>query len=151
MAPVNPAATRNDVTVKPSDMPITMSRTVSPAVKCLSTCRVCGSWVSVFRKPARKARAGFVKLPSLTVGLLNLFAQRESKWIKLKFSDQDQCPDDDKRRAGHAFDPIERQILAEHSAHDHSDRRNCDQGQAKRLITNCPGPLLCAAIVIAAI
>lgn len=29
-------------TVKPSDMPMTMSRTVSDAVKCFSMCGVCG-------------------------------------------------------------------------------------------------------------
>jgi len=32
-----------DGTVKPSDIPITMSRTVSEAVKCFSTCGVCGT------------------------------------------------------------------------------------------------------------
>jgi hypothetical protein len=41
IAPVNPAARAKD-TVKPSDMPITTSRTASPAVKWLSTCRVRG-------------------------------------------------------------------------------------------------------------
>src|SRR5216684_7015918 len=39
--PVSPAASANG-TVRPSDIPITMSRTVSPAVKCRSVCRVCG-------------------------------------------------------------------------------------------------------------
>src|SRR6476659_6769244 len=39
--PVRPAASANG-TVKPSDIPITMSRTVSPAVKCFSTCGVRG-------------------------------------------------------------------------------------------------------------
>src|SRR5689334_915601 len=41
MAPVNPAANANG-TVNPSDMPMTMSRTTSPAVKCFSMCGVCG-------------------------------------------------------------------------------------------------------------
>src|SRR5262245_12014330 len=40
-APDKPAA-RAKGTVKPSDMPITMSRTVSEAVKCFSACGVCG-------------------------------------------------------------------------------------------------------------
>src|SRR2546423_3031496 len=43
-APDKPAA-RAKGTVKPSDMPITMSRTVSEAVKCFSTCGVCGMGV----------------------------------------------------------------------------------------------------------
>jgi hypothetical protein len=40
-APDSPAASAKG-TVRPSDMPITMSRTVSEAVKCLSTCGVWG-------------------------------------------------------------------------------------------------------------
>src|SRR5271166_4383963 len=40
-APDSPAA-RAKGTVKPSDMPMTMSRTVSEAVKCFSMCGVCG-------------------------------------------------------------------------------------------------------------
>src|ERR1700694_1418383 len=40
-APERPAARANG-TVNPSDMPITMSRTASPAVKCRSICGVCG-------------------------------------------------------------------------------------------------------------
>jgi hypothetical protein len=40
-APDNPAANANG-TVRPSDMPITMSRTDSEAVKCFSTSGVCG-------------------------------------------------------------------------------------------------------------
>ncbi|OWK35304.1 Biphenyl-2,3-diol 1,2-dioxygenase [Fimbriiglobus ruber] len=40
-APDRPAARANG-TVMPSDMPITMSRTVSEAMKCFSTCGVCG-------------------------------------------------------------------------------------------------------------
>src|SRR5690242_20376072 len=39
--PASPAASANG-TVKPSDMPITMSRTVAVAVKCVSRCRVTG-------------------------------------------------------------------------------------------------------------
>jgi hypothetical protein len=41
MAPVRPAA-RAKGTVKPSDMPMTMSRTVLLAVKCFSMCGVIG-------------------------------------------------------------------------------------------------------------
>src|ERR1700732_3470958 len=41
IAPVRPAA-RAKGTVKPSDMPITMSRTVLLAVKCFSMCGVIG-------------------------------------------------------------------------------------------------------------
>src|SRR5450755_1724254 len=41
-APDNPAARANG-TVRPSDIPITISRTVSPAVKCCSMCGVCGT------------------------------------------------------------------------------------------------------------
>src|SRR5262245_3088572 len=48
-APDNPAA-RAKGTVRPSDMPITMSRTVSEAVKCLSTCGVCGMATSCLLK-----------------------------------------------------------------------------------------------------
>src|SRR5580765_2089566 len=40
-APDSPAASANG-TVRPSDIPMTTSRTVSPAVKCRSTCGVCG-------------------------------------------------------------------------------------------------------------
>ena len=40
-APERPAASAKG-TVKPSDMPITMSRTTAEAVKCFSTCGVCG-------------------------------------------------------------------------------------------------------------
>jgi hypothetical protein len=39
--PERPAA-RAKGTVKPSDMPMTMSRIVSEDVKCFSTCGVCG-------------------------------------------------------------------------------------------------------------
>src|SRR3954453_22309265 len=41
-APERPAASANG-TVRPADMPITMSRTVSPAVKWRSICGVCGT------------------------------------------------------------------------------------------------------------
>jgi len=41
MAPLSPAANANG-TVNPSDMPITMSRTTSLAVKWRSVCGVCG-------------------------------------------------------------------------------------------------------------
>src|SRR5579859_2158192 len=44
VAPDSPAA-RAKGTVKPSDMPITISRIVSPAVKCCSTCGVCGIYM----------------------------------------------------------------------------------------------------------
>src|ERR1022692_2672874 len=40
-APDNPAARANG-TVRPSDIPITMSRTASVEVKCFSMCGVCG-------------------------------------------------------------------------------------------------------------
>src|SRR2546422_11519302 len=40
-APESPAASANG-TVRPSDIPMTMSRTVLPAVKCFSTWGVCG-------------------------------------------------------------------------------------------------------------
>src|SRR5581483_5183761 len=40
-APDRPAASAKG-TVRPSDMPITMSRTAAEAVKCFSTCGVCG-------------------------------------------------------------------------------------------------------------
>jgi FrmR/RcnR family transcriptional regulator, repressor of frmRAB operon len=48
-APDKPAA-RAKGTVRPSDMPITMSRTVSEAVKCFSTCGVCGIETSCLLK-----------------------------------------------------------------------------------------------------
>src|SRR5207244_7300284 len=41
MAPLSPAASANG-TVRPSAMPMTMSRTISPEVKWRSTWRVCG-------------------------------------------------------------------------------------------------------------
>src|SRR5579884_489094 len=44
-APDRPAASAKG-TVSPSDMPMTISRTVSPAVKCCSTCGVCGMHLS---------------------------------------------------------------------------------------------------------
>src|SRR5947199_5011890 len=40
-APLSPAASANG-TVRPSAMPMTMSRTISLEVKWRSTCRVCG-------------------------------------------------------------------------------------------------------------
>src|ERR1700685_3668396 len=40
-APVKPAARANG-TVRPSDIPITMSRTIADDVKCFSTCGVVG-------------------------------------------------------------------------------------------------------------
>src|SRR5437867_3084029 len=40
-APLNPAASANG-TVSPSAMPMTTSRTIALAVKCRSTCGVCG-------------------------------------------------------------------------------------------------------------
>jgi len=43
-APESPAARANG-TVSPSDIPITTSRTLSPAVKCRSMCGVCGMTV----------------------------------------------------------------------------------------------------------
>src|SRR5579885_3181382 len=48
-APESPAARANG-TVRPSDMPMTISRTVSPAVKCCSTCGVWGITSAHFRK-----------------------------------------------------------------------------------------------------
>src|SRR4051812_37212127 len=42
-APARPAARANG-TVKPSDMPMTTSRTVSEPVKCCSTC---GAWIDI--------------------------------------------------------------------------------------------------------
>src|SRR5579883_2820024 len=48
-APESPAASAKG-TVRPSDMPMTISRTVSPAVKCCSTCGVWGITSAHFRK-----------------------------------------------------------------------------------------------------
>jgi len=45
-APDKPAASAKG-TVNPSDIPMTMSRTVSDAVKCRSMCGVCGMLFSV--------------------------------------------------------------------------------------------------------
>src|SRR5271170_6241111 len=45
-APDNPAASANG-TVRPSAIPMTMSRTNSDAVKCDSTCGVCGIFFQV--------------------------------------------------------------------------------------------------------
>src|SRR5258708_25679702 len=45
-APDNPAASANG-TVRPSAIPITISRTNSDAVKCFSTCGVCGIFFQV--------------------------------------------------------------------------------------------------------
>src|SRR5450432_3277025 len=45
-APDNPAASANG-TVSPSAIPITTSRTNSEAVKCVSTCGVCGIFFQV--------------------------------------------------------------------------------------------------------
>src|SRR5712692_6097244 len=45
-APDNPAASANG-TVNPSAIPITISRTNSDAVKCFSTCGVCGIFFQV--------------------------------------------------------------------------------------------------------
>src|SRR5579864_5695515 len=45
-APESPAASANG-TVSPSAIPITMSRTNSEAVKCFSTCSVCGIFSQV--------------------------------------------------------------------------------------------------------
>src|ERR1700720_4313921 len=45
-APDNPAANANG-TVNPSAIPITISRTNSDAVKCFSTCGVCGIFFQV--------------------------------------------------------------------------------------------------------
>src|SRR5258708_6443618 len=45
-APDNPAASANG-TVSPSAIPITISRTNSDAVKCFSTCGVCGIFFQV--------------------------------------------------------------------------------------------------------
>jgi hypothetical protein len=45
IAPDRPAANANG-TVNPSDIPITMSLTVSDPVKCRSMCGVCGMRVS---------------------------------------------------------------------------------------------------------
>ncbi len=53
-APDNPAARANG-TVNPSDMPMTMSRTVSPAVKCFSTC---GDVGILWHPPGLRAAAG---------------------------------------------------------------------------------------------
>src|SRR6266481_4861448 len=46
LAPDNPAANANG-TVSPSAIPITISRTNSDAVKCFSTCGVCGIFFQV--------------------------------------------------------------------------------------------------------
>src|SRR5437660_7131066 len=46
LAPDNPAASANG-TVSPSAIPITISRTNSDAVKCFSTCGVCGIFFQV--------------------------------------------------------------------------------------------------------
>src|SRR5271155_1153163 len=59
VAPVSPAASANG-TVSPSDIPITMSRTASVAVKCFSTCSTDGIFSSfvpgkILAQPARIA------------------------------------------------------------------------------------------------
>src|SRR5260370_30370636 len=46
-APDRPAASANG-TVNPSDIPMTISRTKSEAVKCFSRCGVCGMSLEVF-------------------------------------------------------------------------------------------------------
>ena len=75
-APDRPAA-RAKGTVRPSDMPITMSRTVAEAVKCLSTCGVCGMATSCLLKgpggpsllaPLQKVLQGHGAIPLLVAG-----------------------------------------------------------------------------------
>src|ERR1019366_9106130 len=69
-APDNPAARANG-TVRPSDIPITMSRTASVEVKCFSTCGVCGIGGSPFRSdcvrgdliPAQESPSGITPCP----------------------------------------------------------------------------------------
>src|SRR6266850_2107855 len=58
MAPVSPAA-RAKGTVRPSDIPITTSRTTAPAVKCCSTWGVTG----IAGPPARILAAGRADRP----------------------------------------------------------------------------------------
>src|SRR5262249_37564287 len=75
-APDRPAA-RAKGTVRPSDMPITRSRTVSEAVKCFSTCGVCGIETSCLLKgpggpsllaPLQKLLQGHRAIPLLVTG-----------------------------------------------------------------------------------
>src|SRR5512135_2257104 len=60
-APESPAASANG-TVSPSDIPMTTSRTVSPPVKCVSTCRTAGMGRMVCESTApvsTSARGGY--------------------------------------------------------------------------------------------
>src|SRR5712671_4252795 len=130
MAPVKPAARANG-TVRPSDMPMTMSRTVSPAVKCRSTCGVCGIESLLLAQASLPAvrrhslpvfkmmRAGYPRTADKDVG---------APFI-LKLANQNQHADYDECGARDPLDPFERQVLAQKTSYYHTDCRNRYQRQ----------------------
>src|SRR5205823_3726805 len=82
-APDSPAARANG-TVKPSDMPMTISRMVSPAVKCCSTCGVWGIRLLTFSSTC--------KLPFERPLVLRQAASRGSPCDSSQVSDDAFCP-----------------------------------------------------------
>src|ERR1041385_4975474 len=141
IAPVNPAASANG-TVKPSDIPITMSRTVSPAVKCFSVCRVCGMC-----DEGGTARVSGSDKRSICVELMDPSAHADGtdsmSDLAIKCSEltnQNQSPHHDKRCPRYALNPFERQIMSERASHDNADRGNRSQRQRSGN-ENFPRPL----------
>src|SRR5215831_4341703 len=145
IAPVNPAASANG-TVNPSDMPITISRTVSPAVKWRSMCRVCGMLCGV-RWPHRASlwipgldgqaglngQAGHGGLEGQsTQSIVSTMSTQSSCPTcshKSEFPDQHQYTDHDERCARGPFNPFERHIFAYYCTHKNPNRRDRSQRQ----------------------
>lgn len=84
-APDKPAASANG-TVRPSDMPITMSRTNSEPVKCVSGCGWAGlvsglgKPVSLFRRYPTLRRSRFLRQHSSTAGRCRAACSRGLSW-----------------------------------------------------------------------
>src|SRR5437879_4682816 len=76
-APERPAARANG-TVNPSDMPITISRTVSPAVKCCSICGVCG--IGILLVSVEDRRQDFRYYPQISPKVYHIHYER---WYSL--------------------------------------------------------------------
>src|SRR6185436_8195407 len=117
--PVSPAASAKG-TVKPSDMPMTTSRTTSPAVKWRSICGVCGMNLLVRSKFWGRWMISLKQLrptPRFSICHLSELAEKH------------QHANDDKGHGSHALDPFERQIITEHASSQNADGGNGREGE----------------------
>src|SRR5688572_20273256 len=112
-APVNPAASAKG-TVRPSAIPITISRTTAPAVKCRSMCLVCGIWETLRKIDHLELRANFNCFEAITEA-------------GLKLPDQHQHADQNEEHCRNSSDPFKWHVLADYPAYNNANCGNRDQ------------------------